>query len=256
MLTTRIIPCLDVKDGKVVKGVKFRDHRYVGEIVDLARIYADQGADELVFYDITASCESKSVDTDWVGQVSKVIDIPFCVAGGIRNLATAKRIFELGADKISINTPAIDNPSLITKLSEQFGRQAVVIGIDSIQVGSEYYVCKNTGSKKSLKQTQTRTIEWVKTVELLGAGEIVLNCMDQDGVRNGYDLKQLNIVREATDLPLVASGGAGCAQDFLDAIQISQVEACLAASVFHSGNLSIPELKSFLNNNGAKVRLC
>ena len=185
MLAKRIIPCLDVKNGVVVKGVKFRNHRIVGDIVELAKRYRDEGADELVFYDITASSERRSVDSEWVSKVAKVIDIPFCVAGGIRNIETAKEILNRGADKISINSPALENPSLIKTLSDIFGVQCIVVGIDSFEEEGYYFVYQYTGDEKKMFSTKRRTLDWVEEVQKLGAGEIVLNCMNVDGVRKG-----------------------------------------------------------------------
>lgn len=193
MLAKRIIPCLDVRDGQVVKGVQFRNHEIIGDIVPLAQRYAQEGADELVFYDITASSDSRTVDKSWVERVAQVIDIPFCVAGGIKTIADAEQIFAFGADKISINSPALANPELITELAKRFGVQAVVVGIDSwfeAETG-KYWVNQYTGDEKRTRQTEWQLLDWVEEVQKRGAGEIVLNMMNQDGVRNGYDLVQL-----------------------------------------------------------------
>ena len=197
MLAKRIIPCLDVKDGVVVKGVKFRGHEVMGEIVPLARRYAEEGADELVFYDITASSDGRVVDKSWISRVAEAIDIPFCVAGGIRSIEDAGRLLAFGADKISVNSPALADPTLISRLAERFGVQCVVVGIDSWhdEKTGEYWVNQYTGDEKKTRVTQWRTLDWVEEVQRRGAGEIVLNMMNQDGVRQGYDLTQLSAVR-------------------------------------------------------------
>jgi imidazole glycerol-phosphate synthase subunit HisF len=255
MLTRRIIPCLDVRNGKVVKGVRFRDHVIVGDIVDLALRYRDEGADELVFYDITASPQGRSVDRDWVERVARAIDIPFCVAGGIRDVASARTILHAGADKISINSPALERPELIDELAAAFGVQCVVVGIDSLRdEDGEWRVRQYTGDPTRMQALPRRTLDWVVEVQQRGAGEIVLNCMDTDGVRTGYDLVQLRAVREICSVPLVASGGAGALVHFRDVFIEADVDAALAASVFHSGAIPIPELKSFLSENDVEIR--
>jgi len=255
MLSSRIIPCLDVKDGRVVKGIQFRNHRDLGSIEEHASFYRDQGADELVFYDITASSENRRVDKNWVTQVSQWLDIPFCVAGGIRSVADARSVFEAGADKISINSPALERPQLIQELAQEFGSQSIVVGIDSFKNKECYEVFQYTGFEAKTKKTGRKTAEWVQEVQALGAGEIVLNCMNQDGVKNGFDLSQLKTIRKLTKTPLIASGGAGSAQDFLKVFKETQVDAALAASVFHERQLLIPELKKFLAQQQIVVRL-
>ena len=255
MLTRRIIPCLDVRDGKVVKGVRFRDHVIVGDIVDLALRYRDEGADELVFYDITASPQGRSVDRDWVERVARAIDIPFCVSGGIRTVESARTILHAGADKISVNSPALERPELIDELAAAFGVQCVVVGIDSLLDGDgEWRVRQYTGDPEKMQALPRRTLDWVAEVQRRGAGEIVLNCMDTDGVRRGYDLVQLCAVRAICGVPLVASGGAGALEHFRSAFIEADVDAALAASVFHSGAIPIPELKSYLAANGVDIR--
>lgn len=256
MLARRLIPCLDVRDGRVVKGVKFRDHRDMGDIVDLARGYAEQGADELVFYDITASPEQRSVDRSWIERVAQVIDIPFCVAGGIRSVATAREVLAAGADKISVNSPALERPALIAELAEAFGSQCVVVGIDSLWTGEQYEVRQYTGDPDRMQAAEHGTEEWLRQVIELGAGEIVLNCMNQDGVRQGYDIEQLARMRRQCPVPLVASGGAGAKQHFRDVFLQADVDAALAASVFHSGEIAIPELKLWLGQQQVEVRPC
>ncbi|MFT4993197.1 MAG: cyclase [Paraglaciecola sp.] len=248
MLARRIIPCLDVKDGKVVKGVKFRNHEIIGDIVPLAEQYAQQGADELVFYDITASSDQRVVDKSWVTRIAQVIDVPFCVAGGIKSVEDAGKILEMGADKISINSPALADPSLITRLHDTFGQQCVVVGIDSFfdeQTGT-YNVHQFTGDESRTQVTPWQTADWVKEVQQRGAGEIVLNCMNQDGVRKGYDIAQLANIRSICKVPLIASGGAGEKVHFKDVFEQADVDGALAASVFHKDIIPIPELKAYL----------
>ncbi|MGP8096098.1 MAG: imidazole glycerol phosphate synthase subunit HisF [Steroidobacteraceae bacterium] len=254
MLAKRIIPCLDVRDGQVVKGVRFRDHRVVGDILDLALRYRDEGADELVFYDIAASPEGRSVDRSWVRRVARLLDIPFCVAGGIGCVADAEQVLAAGAEKISVNSPALADPELIDALSERFGAQCVVIGIDSQTVGDAYRVQQFTGDPHRTRDTARSTLQWVLEVQRRGAGEIVLNCMSSDGVRQGYDIVQLCAVRGICSVPLVASGGAGCAQHFTEVFRAAEVDAALAASVFHSGAISIADLKRQLRADGIEVR--
>lgn len=249
------MPCLDVKDDVVVKGVQFKNHETVGEIQGLAHRYSQQGADELVFYDISASPDGRSVSRDWIRKVADVIDIPFCVAGGIRSVGDAEEVLANGSDKVSVNSPAIENPELIDQLVKRFGTQCVVIGIDSFSDGTTYRIYKNTGDPTKAKAAGMATVEWVKQVQDRGAGEIVLNCMNQDGVRNGYDLEQLGLVRDVCQVPLIASGGAGKRQHFLEVFQKTDVSAALAASVFHKGLMQIPDLKEFLWREGVEIRL-
>jgi cyclase len=239
----------------VVKGVRFRDHVVMGEIVDLALRYRDEGADELVFYDITASPEGRSVDRAWIERVARLIDIPFCVAGGIRTVDDARGVLHAGADKVSVNTPALDRPTLIDELAEAFGVQCVVVGIDSLRdADGEWRVRQYTGDPSRTRALARRTLDWIVEAQQRGAGEIVLNCMGSDGVRAGYDLEQLAAARAICRVPLVASGGAGEAAHFVDAFKIADVDAALAASVFHSGQLRIPALKDQLRDNGIEVR--
>lgn len=243
-----------MRDGQVIKGVRFRDHRVVGDILDLARRYRDQGADELVFYDITASPEDRSVDRSWVTRVARLLDIPFCVAGGIRSVADAEEVLGSGAEKISLNSPALENPELIDSLSQRFGAQCVVVGIDSQSVGGDYRVQQFTGDPSRTRDAARRTLDWVIEAQRRGAGEIVLNCMSSDGVRGGYDIDQLCAVRSVCQVPLVASGGAGSARHFVQVFQRAGVDAALAASVFHSGEIAIPDLKRQLRADGIEVR--
>lgn len=244
-----------MRDGVVVKGVRFRDHRVVGSILELAQRYCAEGADELVFYDITASPDGRTVDRQWVSQVAELIDIPFCVAGGIRDVASAEEVLNKGADKISINTPALSNPALITELATRFGSQCVVLGVDSQARDGQYHVYQNTGDPTKTAAAERLTIDWICEAQQLGAGEIVLNCMNQDGVRQGYDCEQLRLVRAHCSVPLIASGGAGEKQHFADVFGAAQVDGALAASVFHDADIHIADLKTFLAAQHVHVRL-
>ena len=255
MLSRRIIPCLDVRDGRVVKGVRFRDHVDMGDIVALATRYRDAGADELVFYDITASPEQRSVSNEWVERVARALDIPFCVAGGIRSVEDARRVLQAGADKISINTPALERPALIGELAAAFGTQCVVVGIDSMgDADGQWRVRRDSGDPARTRALTTRTLDWVVEAQRLGAGEIVLNCMASDGVRQGYDLLQLRAVRALCSVPLIASGGAGTIDHFIEVFRDADVDGALAASVFHGGEIRIPDLKHALRGAGVEVR--
>ena len=255
MLSRRIIPCLDVREGRVVKGVKFRDHIDMGDIVELALRYRDSGADELVFYDITASPEGRSVDRGWIERVARLIDIPFCVAGGIKDVETARAILHAGADKISINTPALQRPELIGELAQAFGQQCVVVGIDSIkEEDGQWRVRSFTGDPSKTRNEARRTLDWIVEVQQRGAGEIVLNCMDNDGVKRGYDIAQLRAARALCKVPLIASGGAGSMEHFAQAFDQADVDGALAASVFHSAAIGIGALKDYLREQQIEVR--
>lgn len=256
MLAKRIIPCLDVRDGQVVKGVQFRNHEVVGDIVPLAERYAAEGADELVFYDITASSDERVVDKSWVSRVAEVINIPFAVAGGIRSIEQAREILAMGADKISINTPALRDPELIDRMVDEFGQQCIVIGIDSFynDATGVYEVHQFTGDEQRSGKTNWQTADWVAQVIQRGAGEIVLNCMNQDGVRQGYDVAQLSAIRDICSVPLIASGGAGAMEHFKDVFSQANVDGALAASVFHKGIIGIQALKDFLREQGIEMR--
>jgi cyclase len=234
--------------------VRFRDHRVVGDILDLSARYRDDGADEIVFYDITASPEGRSVDREWIRRVARGLDIPFCVAGGIRSVADAEAILNAGAEKISVNSPALAQPSLIDELSARFGSQCVVVGIDSQQTPEGYRVYQFTGDPNRSRDSGRDTLAWAREVQDRGAGEIVLNCMASDGVRRGYDLEQLSAVRELCSVPLVASGGAGEARHFQAVFERSGVDAALAASVFHTGAIVVRDLKRELRAAGIEVR--
>jgi cyclase len=255
MLTRRIIPCLDVRDGVVVKGRRFRDHVVVGDIEALADRYRDAGADELVFYDIGASPEGRGVDVAWIGRVARRIDIPFCVAGGIRTVEQARRVLGEGADKVSVNTPALERPALVSELADAFGVQCVVVGVDSLRdADGDWRVRRNAGDPSKTDALPLRTLDWIVQAQALGAGEIVLNCMGSDGVREGFDLAQLRAARAVCAVPLVASGGAGEARHFAEAFEQADVDAALAASIFHDGSLPIPVLKAALQLRGIEVR--
>lgn len=254
MLTKRIIACLDVKDGVVVKGVRFRNHTVMGDIIDLAQRYRDEGVDELVFYDITASSDRRTVDSSWVSRVARVIDVPFCVAGGIRTLEDAKQILHEGADKISINSPALERPEFITELADIFGVQCVVVGVDSRREDDGWVVYQYTGDETKTVKSRYATLDWLKTVQKMGAGEVVLNCMSFDGEKKGYDLEQLQAARGVLNIPLIASGGAGSPEHFADVFEKAGVDGALAASVFHSEQIHIGELKEYLAAKGIEVR--
>ncbi len=234
--------------------MRFRDHRVVGDIIELARRYRDEGADELVFYDITASPEGRSVDRQWVSRVAQVLDIPFCVAGGIRSVADAEELLNAGAEKVSVNSPALQRPALIDELARRFGAQCVVVGIDSQTTPEGYRVYQFTGDPTRSADARRDTLSWVVEAQQRGAGEIVLNCMASDGVRQGYDIAQLQAVRQRCSVPLVASGGAGTPEHFAAAFREADVDAALAASVFHSGSIAIPDLKRYLLQQSIEVR--
>jgi imidazole glycerol-phosphate synthase subunit HisF len=226
----------------------------MGGILELAGRYRDEGADELVFYDITASPAGRTVDRSWVSRVAELLDIPFCVAGGIRDVATAEAVLADGADKISINTPALEDPALVDLLARRFGSQCVVIGIDSRREDDAWRVASHTGDPDRTRYGRRATLDWVREVQARGAGEIVLNCMDADGVRDGYDIEQLAAVREVCAVPLIASGGAGEPRHFIEVFHQARVDGALAATVFHSGQIAIPDLKQALAANGVEVR--
>jgi len=234
--------------------VQFRNHRVVGDVLELAAHYCSAGADELVFYDISASPDGRTVDKNWISSVAALLDIPFSVAGGIRTIADAEDILRNGADKISINSPALENPAFITQLAKRFGSQCVVLGVDSQRIGHQWKIYLYTGDPNRVTATARDTGAWITEAQERGAGEVVLNCMKSDGVRDGYDIEQLAAIRDRCSVPLIASGGAGSMQDFVDVFEKTDVSAALAASVFHTGNVSIPELKKYLLDAGIEVR--
>lgn len=234
--------------------MRFRDHVVVGDILELATRYRDEGADELVFYDITASPDGRSVDRSWISRIARILDIPFCVAGGIRSVADAEQVLGEGAEKISINSPALIDPELITRLSDRFGAQCVVVGIDSQVADGDYRVYQFTGDPSRTRNTARRTLDWVREAQERGAGEIVLNCMASDGVRQGYDIAQLAAVRKLCRVPLIASGGAGALEHFATVFNEAHVDGALAASVFHTGAIAIPGLKTYLRERSIEIR--
>lgn len=234
--------------------MQFRDHEVVGDIMTLAARYRDEGADELVFYDITASPEGRSVDRAWIERIARVLDIPFCVAGGIRTVDEAEQVLNAGAEKVSINSPALADPSLIDRLAARFGAQCVVVGIDSETTPQGWRVHQFTGDPDKARDSGRDTLEWAREVQDRGAGEIVLNCMASDGVRKGYDIDQLSALRTCCRVPLVASGGAGTTLHFERVFREARVDAALAASVFHTGAISIPQLKRELLASGIAIR--
>lgn len=255
MLTKRIIACLDVRDGRVVKGTQFRNHEDVGDIIELSKRYCDEGVDELVFYDITASSDGRTVDRSWINDIARVINIPFCVAGGIRTINDARIVLNNGADKISVNSPALERPEFISELADAFGVQCVVVGIDSREEEGGYKVYQYTGDETKTVHTKRDTFEWAKEAEKLGAGEIVLNCMNQDGMRKGYDIGQLSRMKQRVGIPVIASGGAGDMAHFKDVFKQADVDGALAASVFHKKMIAIPDLKQYLKNEDIEIRI-
>ena len=251
MITKRIIPCLDVKDGRVVKGKNFQGLQDVSSPVELAGYYSSCGADELVFYDITASAEGRSLFTDILRQTAARVFIPLTVGGGIRSLADFERVLGCGADKVSVNSGAIRDPELIGRAARLYGSQCVVLSADVKRVGSEFHVFARGGRD----DTGMEAIEWIRSCVGRGAGEVVVNSIDTDGVKAGFDIELLRLVCGAVDVPVIASGGAGCAQDFVQLFrQVPGVDAGLAASIFHYGTLTIPDLKRELRANGMLVR--
>ena len=254
MPARRIIPCLDVKDGRVVKGVQFRNHRDIGDVVEHALRYSEEGADELVFYDIGASAEGRCLDTEWIRRIARVIDIPFAVAGGLRTREQAATCLDAGADKVSINSPALERPALIAELARDFGSQCVVLGVDSFEADGCHWVKQYTGAPDATRDTGRLTLEWVREASERGAGEIVLNCMRRDGVRTGYDLAHTRAVVDAVSVPVIASGGAGTSEHFREAFAVAGASGALAATVFHDRLIAIPDLKEFLATCGIEVR--
>ncbi len=251
MITKRIIPCLDVRDGRVVKGVNFEGLRDVSNPVELARFYSECGADELVFYDITASSEGRALFTDILTEVARTIFIPLTVGGGIRTVADFERVLSCGADKVSVNSGAITNPKLIEDAARRYGDQCVVLSVDVKRVNGTYHVFAKGGRE----DTGMDALEWIKRGLDMGAGEIVLNSIDTDGVKQGFDLKMLSDVCAFANVPVIASGGAGCIEDFVTLFKtIPGVDAGLAASIFHFGEVSIRDLKETLHQNGITVR--
>lgn len=251
MLAKRIIPCLDVKNGETVKGINFENLQYAGDPIELAKKYSDEGADELVFLDITATNEGRKTTAKMVEKVAKQIFIPFTVGGGISSIEDMKRLLSAGADKIAINSAAVKNPDLIKEASEYFGSQCVVIAIDAKKVDGDFYVFINAGKKN----TGIKLLDWAKKVEKLGAGEILLTSMDADGTQNGFDLGMTELVVKNVNIPVIASGGAGAdLSHFEDVFKKANADAALAASIFHYGTLPIKELKKGLIDKKISVR--
>ena len=252
MITKRIIPCLDVRNGRVVKGTNFQGLRDVNNPVELGKFYSDCGADELVFYDITASAEGRALFTDILTEVARTIFIPLTVGGGINSLADFDRVLKCGADKVSVNSGAIRNPSLVGEAAKRYGDQCVVLSADIKRVGGVFHVFAKGGRE----DTGMEAIEWIRRCVGDGAGEVVVNSIDTDGVKGGFDIEMLRAVSDAVEVPVIASGGAGCAQDFVTLFKtLPKVDAGLAASIFHFGEVQIPDLKKLLRENDISVRL-
>lgn len=254
MLKKRIIACLDVANGNVVKGIQFKGHKVVGDMYELAARYSDQGVDELVFYDILASPERRSVNPGMVEKIAKRINIPFSVAGGIKSTAEARDILSAGAEKVSVNSMALRNPEIIRQMAYELGSQAVVVGVDSRLERDSHNVYQYTGSQNTVQNSQWKTNDWLLKVQELGAGEIVLNSMDSDGMRKGFDISQINLVTKGIRIPIVASGGAGKAQDFSRVFMETKVTGALAAGIFHSKLVSISNVRLELLENNIPTR--
>ena len=252
MITKRIIPCLDVRNGRVVKGTNFQGLRDVNNPVELGKFYSDCGADELVFYDITASAEGRALFTDILTEVARTIFIPLTVGGGINTLADFDRVLKCGADKVSVNSGAIRNPILVGEAAKRYGDQCVVLSADIKRVDGVFHVFAKGGRE----DTGMEAIEWIKRCVGEGAGEVVVNSIDTDGVKKGFDLEMLKAVSDAVEVPVIASGGAGCMEDFVTLFKaLPKVDAGLAASIFHFGEVKIPDLKRMLRENDISVRL-
>lgn len=251
MLAKRIIPCLDIKNGKTVKGINFENITDVGDPVELGALYAKMGADELVFLDITATNEKRKTLSELVTRIAKHINIPFTVGGGISSVEDVSVLLACGADKISVNTSAVLHPQLISDLASQFGSQCVVLAIDTKYINGEWFVFLNGGRIP----TEIKTVEWAKKAVALGAGEILLTSMNNDGTKDGFALDITRAVSEAVNVPVIASGGAGSMEHFVDVFENGKADAALAASIFHYKEIGIPELKSYLREKGVEVRI-
>jgi cyclase len=251
MLTKRIIPCLDIKNGKTVKGVNFENLRDAGDPVELAQLYADQGADELVFLDITATVEDRKTLVELVRKVARALNIPFTVGGGISSIQDVSALLHAGADKISVNSSAVRNPELVNTLANEFGSQCVVVAIDTRFINGEHMVHTHGGRKP----TEIKTIAWAKEVEERGAGEILLTSMDTDGTKNGFALDLTARISDMLSIPVIASGGAGNQEHFTEVFTTGKADAALAASIFHFKEVMIPELKMYLQNQGIAIRM-
>lgn len=251
MLAKRIIPCLDVKNGETVKGVNFENLKYAGDPVSLAKKYSDEGADELVFLDITATNEGRKTTLNMVEQVAKQVFIPFTVGGGIKTVEDMRSILLAGADKVAINSQAVKNPQLIKESSSYFGSQCIVVAIDGRRVGDDFYVFINAGQKN----TGIKLLDWVQEVQRLGAGEILLTSMDADGTQGGFDIEMTKLAAQNSNIPVIASGGAGAdSEHFVEVFEKAQADAALAASIFHFGTLPVPQLKKELSQKNICVR--
>ncbi len=250
MLKKRIIPCLDIKDGKTVKGIQFEDLRIAGDPVELAKKYVKDGADELVFLDITATLKGRKTLIELVEKLSLEINIPFTIGGGISSVQDVEALLKAGADKVSINSAAVRRPELVREIAQQFGNQCVVVAIDTKQIDDEDYVFINGGKIK----TELKTLDWIKTVADLGAGEILLTSMDFDGTKNGFDIRMLQNVSAVCHLPIIASGGAGKMEDFTEVFTRTNVTGALAASIFHFNEIKISDLKENLKQNKISIR--
>ena len=254
MLAKRIIPCLDVHAGRVVKGVQFLGLRDAGDPVEIARRYDEEGADELVFLDIQASTDNRNTMLDVVSRTSEEVFMPLCVGGGIRTLEDIRRLLEAGADKVSINTPAIQDPDFVNQASSRFGSQCIVVAIDAKKLEDGSYIVKSHGGREGGRATVLEPIAWAKEVESRGAGEILLTCMDADGTRNGYDIEMTRAVAEAVGIPVIASGGAGNLEHLRAALVEGKADAALAASIFHFREHTIQEARDYLAKHGVAVR--
>ena len=257
MLTKRVIPCLDVKAGRVVKGVRFLDHRDAGDPVEMAALYNQEGADELVFYDITASAEGRGIMLDVVERVAEQVFIPLTVGGGLRSVGDMQQMLQAGADKVSINTAAVEDPGLISEGADYFGSQCIVLGLDAMRTegdGPSHWEVRVRTGRDSGDQTGLDAVEWAARAAELGAGEVVVNSMDADGTQDGYDIELLKAVSEAVTIPVVASGGAGNPSHMLEAVTEGKADAALAASIFHYRTYRVPEAKEFLAEKGVPIR--
>jgi len=254
MLAKRIIPCLDVAEGRVVKGVQFMGLRDAGDPVEVARRYDAEGADEIVFLDIQASTDNRDTMLDVVSQTAEQVFMPLCVGGGIRKLEDIRRLLSAGADKVSINTPAIENPDFVNRSSSRFGSQCIVVAIDAKRMPGGNYIVKSHGGREGGRETSLEPVAWAREVVDRGAGEILLTCMDQDGMKSGYDIEMTRAVADAVSVPVIASGGAGTLDHLRAALDEGGADAALAASIFHFQEFTIHEAKEYLAAHGIDVR--
>ena len=250
-LAKRIIPCMDIKNGRVVKGTNFTNLKDAGDAVELGKLYSDMGADELVFLDIAATVENRDTLCELVGEIAKTINIPFTVGGGVKTVEDVRRLLNAGADKVSIGSAAVTNPNFVREASEAFGNQCIVISVDAKKIGTNWKIYIRGGSEK----TDIDAIKFAKQMEECGAGELLVNSLDRDGTGKGFDIELLKKITDTVRIPVIASSGAGCMKDFLDVLEKTDVDAVLAAGVFHYGKISIPELKKYLIKNDINIRL-